>query len=100
MVWISQVMDGQPRFLKVRAPSLRFHLAAGWAQVAESEVPEEIRNPRRARLEERLAERSAPEPAPPPVAPAGESPASDEASNVAAPRRRRSPTPDVPAEEN
>jgi hypothetical protein len=46
-VWVTQKLDGQPRYLRVRERSMRFHEPAGWKRVAESAVPAEVRDPRR-----------------------------------------------------
>ena len=94
VVWVSKNMDGEPRYMRVRARAQRFHLAAGWSVVDEADVPDEIRNPVRVRPVRR--ERV---PAPPRVRiTRHRAPASSEASTVAAPRRRN-PAPH-PVEEN
>ena len=77
-VWVTQKLDGQPRYLRVRERAMRFHEPAGWKRVAESDVPAEVRDPRRRDR-----------PAAPVAAP-----------DVAAPRRRSPAPASSPAEEN
>jgi hypothetical protein len=76
-VWVTQKIDGQPRYAHVLERSLRIREVAGWKRVAESAVPAEVRDPRR------RGRPAKPAPAP----------------DVAAPRRHSSPAPS-PVEEN
>lgn len=102
LIWLAQDLDGEARYQRVRARARRFHLAAGWRVVDDSEVPLERRNPQEARLAElraleEKAAQSEPESEPVESAPPA---VSDGPPEVAAPRRRRTPTPDSSAEEN